>query len=48
MRYLITLLLSSLVGYANGYFEEYFLWGREGALAMSLSNEGGGGPKKVW
>jgi hypothetical protein len=46
MLYLILLLLSSLVGCANGYSEECFYKVGEGALGMSLWNHGGGSPEK--
>jgi hypothetical protein len=44
----LALLLSSLVGCANRYSEECFYRVGHGALGMSLWNQEGGVPKKVW
>jgi hypothetical protein len=40
------LLLTSLMGCANRYYEEDFCRTGQGVMGMSLWNQGGGGPKK--
>jgi hypothetical protein len=47
MWYLILLLLSSLVGCANRYSEECFLWGKAGGTGDDYGTKGAVAPKSL-